>query len=88
MCREGVNGFRDEGLASFQFRGWEVRLVGRVWIMLGLQCQSITLPVHMVANPHECSGEEIASVELETRLGGPSPENPTGAGVSQSGSKR
>ena len=88
MRRKAVNGFRDVGLTGFQYRGWEACLVRRVWIVLGFQRQSIALPVHMVANPHECSSEEIASVELESRLGGPSLEDTTGARVSQNGGKR
>src|SRR6266545_1378203 len=48
----------------------EVRVVGRVRVVLGLEGEAVALPVHPSAGPHQRPVQEVARVELQARLVG------------------
>src|ERR1022692_142813 len=68
---ELVDGCRVERLARVEDRGRELRLVGRVREVLGLEGVSSTLPVDVAADAYQRPVEEVTAVELNARLVGP-----------------
>src|SRR4051812_38053288 len=67
---EGVDGGRLVGLTGPQNRRREVRVVGGVREVLGLEGEGVALAVGLVANAEEGAVEEVAAVELGAGLVG------------------
>src|SRR5215470_4533069 len=75
------DGCRVEGLSCLQDGGWEVRLVRRVREVLGLERVTRRLPVGVAADADQVPVEEVAGVELDTRLIGPHDQHAPAARV-------
>lgn len=57
-------------ISGFQNCGWECRLIGRVGEELGLQTESVLRTVEAAALSMASFGDEVGSVEMDTREGG------------------
>src|SRR4030088_1719518 len=68
--RELIDGRRVVRLPRTEDRRREVRLVRRIWEVLGLQRQPVPLAVLLVAGAVQRAVEEVARVELDPRLVG------------------
>src|SRR6185295_14998712 len=57
-------------VSRLQFGGGEIRMVGRVGIMLGLQAKCIAVVVNVTALSMHRAVQEVAGIELDARFSG------------------
>src|SRR3954467_12702138 len=70
-CAEAIDRCRFVGRAFAECRGWELGMVRRIREVLGLETQSKPALIRLATFSYQCSIEEIARVELNSRLSGP-----------------
>src|SRR5215212_7256576 len=68
--RKRIDRGRVELFAGFQKCRRKLRMVWRVRVVLGFQCKTIALPVHLPGSANLGRVEEIARIELDARFGG------------------
>src|SRR5688572_18500383 len=73
---EPVEGRGVVDLAGPEHGGWEVGVVRRVRVVLGLEREPVTLAVHPAARADQRAVQEVAGVELDPRLGGGDGQGP------------
>src|SRR5215211_389941 len=82
---EPVDGGGLVPLAGRQHGRREVRVVGRVRVVLGLQGEPVALPVHPAAGADQRPVQEVAGVELDARLVGDDLQDPAAPGLDDPG---
>src|ERR1700689_5131124 len=77
--RESIDRGRPESLSRLQLRGWEIRMVRRIRIVLRFETKRGAPRVHYAALAARRPVQRITGIQLQARLGGLHRQHPSAA---------